>query len=343
MSGEIINLIGKIISNKTSDTKSTDSEQSTLGSFVGSLFESFIQTDKTGKSTSATTSSGKIAGIDTDEVLNIINGIKENLLSSGSSESSSKTAASAKSSSSGTSASSQVSSLRDTYTKLQSEEGIVSKAAGWVKNLFGLKSSPSYVENQLSALEQKISSGQSVSQSEIDSVNDLIANYSNRSEDGSNTVAAATGLGVGASCGAAIGTALFPGVGTVIGGILGGFVGGFAAGSATKVALEQLDNVTDTTEGNAFDVDDMVEDGIQGGLIGGTSGALGGTMGATGATTNMTASSINGTAKVLNNIVTLYTDEQVDSSTTESERKSSANTLGSFMKSLLSILLKSAK
>lgn len=169
----------------------------------------------------------------------------------------------------------QVSDLRNSFSDLRKQDGVISTVTGWVKNLFGAKSSPKYVEDKISALEEKIKSGKTVTQSEINEVKELINNYSARSEDGSTALSAVAGFGVGATCGAAIGTALFPGLGTVIGGFLGSIVGGFFAGSATKVVAEQIDNFTDQTDGNELQLSEMLEDALQGGTTGAVAGAAG--------------------------------------------------------------------
>lgn len=161
------------------------------------------------------------------------------------------------------------------YQAANNEQGIFGKLVNGFKNLFYTQNSESRIQDEIAALRERIANGEEVSQEEIDALETKIETYRNNSDKQvtniAGTGAAIAGAALGAKVGAAIGTLIpIPIVGTIMGGAVGAIIGGFLVGGATKVAVEQVENMTDKVKGNSWQNDeDLGKQFITGGATGG--------------------------------------------------------------------------
>lgn len=163
--------------------------------------------------------------------------------------------------------------IEKSYQAANDEQGIFGKLVNGVKNLFYTQNSENRIQDEITALRERIANGEEVSQEEIDALEAKVEAYRNNSDKQVTNVAGATAAVTGAALGAKVGAligSIIPGAGTIIGGAVGAIIGGFLVGGVTKVAVEQVENMTDKVKGNSWQNDeDLGKQFITGGATGG--------------------------------------------------------------------------
>lgn len=163
--------------------------------------------------------------------------------------------------------------IEKSYQAANDEQGIFGKLVNGFKNLFYTQNSENRIQDEIAALRERAANGEEISQEEIDALEAKAETYRNNSDKQVTNVAGATAAVTGAALGAKVGAligSIVPGAGTIIGGAVGAIIGGFLVGGVTKVAVEQVENMTDKVKGNSWQNDeDLGKQFITGGATGG--------------------------------------------------------------------------